>query len=284
MFKVVATLCETTVFIYLGLAIFSFDSNTEYSVGLILCGLPILGISRALNIFPLAALVNLCRVEEHKIPLKHQIMLWFSGLRGAIAFALALNVPTEGEKVIFTTTLIIVLFTVLIMGAFTIPMLKHLKIEMGGHSAVPASVSKNDHERRFAESSWFMKIDRHYLKPFFTKVAQGQIVHRSTGIVHSASVPLTEIKTVGKTASVPPSKNSTEHERTSEKVSISDNVIDDGKTSQTSEKRRRQKKDDTTFGIGVGIPPPTNTTFGGDAESDEDSETAMVELDTNKFT
>ena len=48
------------------------------------------------------------------------------GLRGAIAFALSLHLEFENEKrhVIVTTTLIIVLFTVLILGGSTMPLLK----------------------------------------------------------------------------------------------------------------------------------------------------------------
>ena len=40
-------------------------------------------------------------------------VMWFSGLRGAIAYALALHLEFEEEKrrVVVTTTLIIVLFT-----------------------------------------------------------------------------------------------------------------------------------------------------------------------------
>ena len=49
-----------------------------------------------------------------------------SGLRGAIAFALSLNMEFEEEKrhVIVTATLIIVLFTVLFLGGSTMPLMK----------------------------------------------------------------------------------------------------------------------------------------------------------------
>ncbi len=52
--------------------------------------------------------------------------MWFSGLRGAIAYALALHLEFEEEKrrVVVTTTLIIVLFTIIILGGSTMPVMK----------------------------------------------------------------------------------------------------------------------------------------------------------------
>ena len=48
--------------------------------------------SRTFNIYPLTALINLGRSPEAKIDKRFQFVMWFSGLRGAIAFALALEV------------------------------------------------------------------------------------------------------------------------------------------------------------------------------------------------
>lgn len=48
-------------------------------------------VGRALNIFPLSFLANVCRERSQKITAKTQAVLWFAGLRGAIAFALSEN-------------------------------------------------------------------------------------------------------------------------------------------------------------------------------------------------
>jgi sodium/hydrogen exchanger 8 len=48
-------------------------------------------IGRAINIFPLTFIANLCRDKSNKIPAKMSVVLWFAGLRGAIAFALSEN-------------------------------------------------------------------------------------------------------------------------------------------------------------------------------------------------
>ena len=79
-------------------------------------------IGRALNILPLSLIVNQFRTK--KISMKVQFVLWFSGLRGIIAFALALNVPGGDHDVIAAATLIIVMLTIIIFGGGTVPVLQ----------------------------------------------------------------------------------------------------------------------------------------------------------------
>ena len=50
-----------------------------------------LAASRAANVWPLAGLVNYFRPPELRIPQGQQVMMWFSGMRGAMAFAMALR-------------------------------------------------------------------------------------------------------------------------------------------------------------------------------------------------
>lgn len=61
----------------------------------LLLSLVALAVSRALNVYPLAAVVNFMRPKDVAIPRRHQHMLWFSGLRGAIAFALSLSAAAD---------------------------------------------------------------------------------------------------------------------------------------------------------------------------------------------
>jgi sodium/hydrogen exchanger 8 len=48
------------------------------------------------------------------------VIMWFSGLRGAIAYALSLHLEFEEDvrKVIVTTTLFVVLFTTVFLGKY----------------------------------------------------------------------------------------------------------------------------------------------------------------------
>lgn len=126
-FRTLAFIAETCVFAYLGMAIFSFKHIFKPS--LVITSIVMCLVSRACNIFPLSIALNYFR--EHKITKKMQFIMWFSGLRGAIAFALSLNLQINEEvrHVIVTSTLILVLFTTLILGGSTLPLMKFLNAD-----------------------------------------------------------------------------------------------------------------------------------------------------------
>ena len=54
-----------------------------------------LAVSRAANIWPCATLANYLRLPDQRIPQRHQFMLWWAGLRGAMAFAIALEAAEQ---------------------------------------------------------------------------------------------------------------------------------------------------------------------------------------------
>jgi sodium/hydrogen exchanger 8 len=126
-FRTLSFIAETCVFAYLGLAIFSFKHIFKPS--LVISSILMCLLGRACNIFPLSYLLNYFR--EHKITRKMQFIMWFSGLRGAIAFALSLNLDIDNETrhVIVTSTLILVLFTTLVLGGSTMPLMKYLNAD-----------------------------------------------------------------------------------------------------------------------------------------------------------
>uniref|UniRef100_A0A146KTU6 Sodium/hydrogen exchanger n=2 Tax=Lygus hesperus TaxID=30085 RepID=A0A146KTU6_LYGHE len=123
--RTLSFIAETCVFAYLGLAIFSFKHRVE--LALVVWSLILCLIGRACNIFPLAYLCN--KFREHKINKKMMFIMWFSGLRGAISYALSLHLEFSDETrhVIITTTLIIVLVTTLVFGGATMPLMKFLQ-------------------------------------------------------------------------------------------------------------------------------------------------------------
>ena len=124
---------ETVVFMYMGMVLFTGEFK-EWDAAFIVISIPVCLIARACNVFPLAFLANLRR--KRPIPPKMMLVIWFAGpclsvakrsmawhrhwcltwcgvvdntgLRGAIAFALALNMPAVAgwdNNIVVTTTL-----------------------------------------------------------------------------------------------------------------------------------------------------------------------------------
>ncbi|CAJ1941585.1 unnamed protein product [Sphenostylis stenocarpa] len=191
-FELISSLAETFVFIYMGFDI-AMEKHSWSHAGFIF-----IGIARAANVFSCAYLVNLVRPAYRQIPPKHQKALWYSGLRGAMAFALALqsihDLPEGHGRTILTATTAIVVLTVLLIGGSTGAMLEALQV-VGSDSPIEsplASVTRTnfqgnngylspDDEESSAGNKIKMKLqefqrsaasftalDRNYLTPFFT--------------------------------------------------------------------------------------------------------------------
>ncbi|XP_067668746.1 sodium/hydrogen exchanger 9-like isoform X6 [Haliotis asinina] len=131
LFELTNFLSENFVFLYIGVSIFTFqESRIRWDAGFIFASFLAIIIGRLLNIYPLSFLLNLGRTN--KIGWNFQHMMMFSGLRGAIAFALAIrNTSTVPRQYIVSATMIIVLATVILCGGLTTPMLQWLKIRVG---------------------------------------------------------------------------------------------------------------------------------------------------------
>ncbi|XP_039545415.1 sodium/hydrogen exchanger 7 isoform X3 [Pimephales promelas] len=141
LFEVLHFLAENFIFSYMGLALFTFQ-NHVFSPIFIVGAFIAIFIGRALNIYPLSFLINLGR--RHKIRGNFQHMMMFAGLRGAMAFALAIrDTATYARQMMFTTTLLIVFFTVWVFGGGTTPMLSWLHIRVG-----ESSVAEEERLRR----------------------------------------------------------------------------------------------------------------------------------------
>ncbi|KAL6643330.1 hypothetical protein ACP70R_018995 [Stipagrostis hirtigluma subsp. patula] len=189
-FHLLSSLAETFVFIYMGFDI-AMEEHSWSHVGFIFFSIIFIVVARAANVFSCAYLVNMSRPEHRRIPLKHQKALWFSGLRGAMAFALALQsvheLPEGHGKTIFTTTTAIVVLTVLLIGGSTGTMLEALDVvgdentsienyeENNGY--IPPSYEEGTSSggglrmklKEFHKSTTsFSAIDKNYLTPFFT--------------------------------------------------------------------------------------------------------------------
>ncbi|XP_058113398.1 sodium/hydrogen exchanger 6 isoform X2 [Magnolia sinica] len=191
-FHLISSLAETFVFIYMGFDI-AMEQHSWSHVGFIFFSILFIVVARAANVFSCAYLVNLVRPANRQIPLHHQKALWYSGLRGAMAFALALqsvhDLPEGHGQTIFTATTAIVVLTVLLIGGSTGTMLEALQVVGDGHdgplgesfegnngyiapSYDEGASSGNKLKMRLKEfhrsAASFTALDRNYLTPFFT--------------------------------------------------------------------------------------------------------------------
>ena len=69
--------------------------------------------------------------------------MWFAGIRGAIAFALALNVRTNHRHVVITSTLSIVFFTTVVCGGFTEKLLGILALKNAPQESPEAEMNRS---------------------------------------------------------------------------------------------------------------------------------------------
>mmetsp|Transcript_58560 Transcript_58560/g.127350 ORF Transcript_58560/g.127350 Transcript_58560/m.127350 type:complete len:302 (+) Transcript_58560:682-1587(+) len=199
-FKAMATLAESFVFVYLGVSLASASSFAVAGTWpFVFVTLVVVLISRACNVFPLCFLANLWRKPSRKIPNTHIVAIWFSGLRGAIAFALAsrtldprTNFRSDAAKVVFSTTNVVILFTVLVLGGWSTTVMTKLGVltssseahqpleeplspepeqdprspESGVSSISPASVAAPPEMGKVAR---MLRFDRHWIKPLLTR-------------------------------------------------------------------------------------------------------------------
>uniref|UniRef100_A0A671RRQ1 Sodium/hydrogen exchanger n=1 Tax=Sinocyclocheilus anshuiensis TaxID=1608454 RepID=A0A671RRQ1_9TELE len=171
LFEVLHFLAENFIFSYMGLALFTFQKHV-FSPIFIFGAFIAIFIGRALNIYPLSFLINLGR--RHKIRGNFQHMMMFAGLRGAMAFALAIrDTATYARQMMFTTTLLIVFFTVWVCGGGTTPMLSWLHIRVGVDPDQDLQPSQSEGQSKTKqESAWLFRLwytfDHNYLKPILT--------------------------------------------------------------------------------------------------------------------
>ncbi|MEQ2294814.1 Sodium/hydrogen exchanger 6 [Ameca splendens] len=160
LFELLNFLAENFIFSYMGLTLFSFQAhvfNPMFIIGAFLA----VFLGRAANIYPLSFLLNLGR--RNKIGMNFQHVMMFAGLRGAMTFALSIrDTATYARQMMFSTTLLIVFFTVWICGGGTTPMLSFMSIPVGVDSDQEHSSSAvlDGSQRRSTkhESAWPFRI------------------------------------------------------------------------------------------------------------------------------
>ncbi|XP_069112567.1 probable Na(+)/H(+) antiporter nhx-9 [Argopecten irradians] len=130
--KMLANISETIIFMFLGLS--TMVDTLDWNFSFILFALLFCLVFRALGVIVLAFILNRRRLV--KLTGIDQFIMAYGGLRGGIAFCLALSLKEElvPEKNLFiTATIIIVFFTVFIQGITIKPVVNALKVKRQKH-------------------------------------------------------------------------------------------------------------------------------------------------------
>ncbi|KAL1081620.1 hypothetical protein V6Z11_D09G078600 [Gossypium hirsutum] len=161
-FATLSFVSEIFIFLYVGMDALDIEKWRVISdrsggplVGVsgILLGLILVG--RAAFVFPLSVISNLTRKAPHeKVDFKQQVTVWWAGLmRGAVSMALAYNQFTSlghtqlrGNAMMITNTISVVLFSTMVFGLMTKPLVrlllpspKHLTRTLSSEPSTPKS-------------------------------------------------------------------------------------------------------------------------------------------------
>ncbi|XP_027062355.1 sodium/hydrogen exchanger 4-like isoform X2 [Coffea arabica] len=163
-FATMSFIAETFIFLYVGMDALDIEkwklSKLRVWTLLVICTILIFLIllGRAAFVFPLSVLSNYANRNASRsstVTLKHQVIIWWAGLmRGAVSIALAFKEFTHSgvtwdpvNATMVTTTVIVVLFSTIVFGLLTKPLVSCLlpphDAKIGDLSREP-TISKED--------------------------------------------------------------------------------------------------------------------------------------------
>jgi len=137
LYSTMGTAFENLVFIFMGFGFFTFPISFE-NVGyaLLIFSFVIIIFSRFVQIKLLSTILNNFRTQS-KINERFQFVMFYSGFRGAMAFALAVNATQTFPEnnvgnVMLTLTLFYATGTIFIQGTFLVPILERYDVKEKG--------------------------------------------------------------------------------------------------------------------------------------------------------
>ncbi|GFQ71563.1 hypothetical protein TNCT_655841 [Trichonephila clavata] len=113
--KMLATASETIIFVVLGVS--TVNDNHEWNTWFVFFSILFCSIYRAIGVVVLSFFLNKFRL--HRLNAVEQFIMSYGGLRGAVAFALALIIDKRvipSKDMMVTTTIAVVYFTVFVQG------------------------------------------------------------------------------------------------------------------------------------------------------------------------
>ncbi|KAI9183950.1 hypothetical protein H9P43_003002 [Blastocladiella emersonii ATCC 22665] len=194
--RVFSAMCDSFIFMYLGMGLLAFP-KAKYVPYVIISAIAAIAAGRC-HVFLICGMQNLASRTSStiaRVPFAHQLFLWFSGLRGAVAFALAVqlldnhDLSEYARSTIFGTAIIVIVTTVFGLNILTPILIEKLPITdssaaaatagSGGHGGDDDASSEAGDEA-LDESEippgffgWAYRLDRDRIRPFFTNLQNG---------------------------------------------------------------------------------------------------------------
>ncbi|XP_072013196.1 Na(+)/H(+) exchanger beta-like isoform X2 [Amphiura filiformis] len=150
--KMLSSISETVIFIFLGATAVSDKTLHEWNSPFVFFCLIFCFVYRFIGVIWQTALVNQFRLV--RIGFKDQFVMGYGGIRGAIAFSLVtILCPNRimGLPILFTTTIMVVMFTIFIQGMTIKPIVEKLKVQ------------KADEEQPSMNQQIFSRLSDHLL-------------------------------------------------------------------------------------------------------------------------
>ncbi|XP_026522557.1 sodium/hydrogen exchanger 4 isoform X2 [Notechis scutatus] len=155
--KMLSSISETLIFVFMGVS--TIGRNHEWNWAFIGFTLLFCMLWRALSVFFLFSICN--KFRTYKFTLKDQLIVTYSGLRGASSFSLAFLLPTTlfpKKKMFITSTIVVIYFTVFIQ------LMDHLKAGIEDICGHWSHYQLRDKFKRF-DNNFLKKILLHKQQP-----------------------------------------------------------------------------------------------------------------------
>eukprot|EP01112_Ceratiomyxa_fruticulosa_P019899 TRINITY_DN6627_c0_g1_i1.p1 TRINITY_DN6627_c0_g1~~TRINITY_DN6627_c0_g1_i1.p1 ORF type:complete len:492 (+),score=77.50 TRINITY_DN6627_c0_g1_i1:159-1634(+) len=172
LFRMTAFICEMCVFIYIGISIATVEF--DFDISLTIWSIVFCLIGRALNVYPIMGFLNLVFPKTAVSP-QVKFVLWFAGLRGAVAFSLSLDLVSKYSQLVRTVTLITVHVTLFVFGCSTLPILKVLKIRSASSAQSLDNMTKlpekseESRQSRYRPKRFYNNLDERFFKKWFRR-------------------------------------------------------------------------------------------------------------------
>ncbi|XP_077199685.1 sodium/hydrogen exchanger 4 [Paroedura picta] len=126
--KMLSSISETLIFVFMGVS--TVGRNHEWNWAFVCFTLLFCMLWRAVSVLFLFSITN--KFRTYRFTLKEQLIIIYSGVRGAGSFSLAFLLPAvffPRKKMFITSTIVVIYFTVFIQGITIRPLVKYLGVK-----------------------------------------------------------------------------------------------------------------------------------------------------------